>query len=212
MLELDHLTIIAPSLAEGVDHVRASLDIDIPFGGAHAEMGTHNHLLRLGDDVFLEVIAIDPAADAPRQARWFGLDDALSVLADWENGNRLRGWVARTNDIDTVLARHASVLGRKTRVSRGDRSWLFGVQPDGSLPANGVLPSVIDWEGHGSPAPMMAELGAKLATFSIEHPDPEAVQSQYRALCVRNPPVLRKSNQFRYRATVDTSTGLKELL
>ncbi|HEX2656226.1 MAG TPA: VOC family protein, partial [Xanthobacteraceae bacterium] len=40
MLRLDHLTIIAPSLAEGVDHVRACLDIEMPFGGAHPQMGT----------------------------------------------------------------------------------------------------------------------------------------------------------------------------
>jgi hypothetical protein len=34
-LKLDHLTIIAPSLAEGVNHVRSCVDIDVPYGGAH---------------------------------------------------------------------------------------------------------------------------------------------------------------------------------
>ena len=31
MLKLDHLTVIAPSLAEGVEHVRNCLDLDVPF-------------------------------------------------------------------------------------------------------------------------------------------------------------------------------------
>jgi hypothetical protein len=45
MLKLDHISIIAPSLAEGVAHVRACLDLDVPFGQRHAYMGTYNHLL-----------------------------------------------------------------------------------------------------------------------------------------------------------------------
>ncbi len=72
MLQLDHLSIIAPSLADGVAHVRACLDIDVPYGRVHPDMGTHNHLLRLGDDVYLEIIAVDPersAAAAPPLVR-----------------------------------------------------------------------------------------------------------------------------------------------
>ena len=75
MLKLDHLTVIAPSLAEGVAHVRACLDLDVPFGQRHAYMGTHNHLLRLGDAVYLEIVALDPGAPPPGRPRWFGLDE-----------------------------------------------------------------------------------------------------------------------------------------
>ena len=67
MLKLDHLTIIAPSLDQGLAHVRQQLGADMPPGDKHPEMGTHNRLLRLGDDVFLELIAIDPDAAAPRR-------------------------------------------------------------------------------------------------------------------------------------------------
>ena len=40
MLQLDHLSVIAPDLAEGVAHARACLDLDIPFGQRHGYMGT----------------------------------------------------------------------------------------------------------------------------------------------------------------------------
>jgi len=60
VLKLDHITVIAPTLAEGVAHVRACLDIEVPFGTRHTYMGTHNHRLQLGNRVYLEIVALDP--------------------------------------------------------------------------------------------------------------------------------------------------------
>jgi len=79
-LYLDHITVIAPSLAEGVLHVRACLDLDVPFGQRHDYMGSHNHLLQLGDSVYLEIVDLDVAALGPGRPRWFGLDDAALPL------------------------------------------------------------------------------------------------------------------------------------
>ncbi len=43
----DHLTVLAPTLPEGVARARLRLGVDMPTGGAHPfEMGTHNRLLR----------------------------------------------------------------------------------------------------------------------------------------------------------------------
>jgi hypothetical protein len=211
MLKLDHLAIVAPSLREGVDYVSECLDIDMPQGGAHLEMGTHNHLLRLGDETYLEVIAVDPEARPAVGPRWFGLDDGEAVRADWRAGRRLRAWVARTDDLDAVLAEHGDLLGGKIRASRGDRSWLFALRADGSLPAGGAAPAVIDWDLRGSPAPGMPDLGARLQAFVIEHPDPEGVAALYEKLGITNPPHIERGAQLRYRATIDTLGGVKAL-
>jgi Glyoxalase-like domain len=210
-LQLDHLTIIAPSLEDGAEHVRNLLGVDMQFGGRHPEMGTHNLLLRLGDDVFLEVIAVDPDAGDPGRIRWFGLSDPAAVKQAWDVGRRLRGWVVRTSNIDAVLSAHATILGEKTRVSRGDRSWSFSVPYDGSLPMGGIAPSVIDWGEREHPAATMTNLDLALVEFSVEHPDPIAVKALHERLGLQNPPRVQESEQHRYRASIKTSTGLREL-
>lgn len=209
MLQLDHITIIAPSLTEGVAHVRECLDIDVPFGRIHQDMGTYNHLLRLGESVYLEIIAANP--DAPTRPRWFGLGDQNAVRAAWDSGFRLRGWVARTTDIDSVLPEHEGLLGNKTRLLGGDSFFLFSIPADGSLPLGGVAPSVIDRRGRPSSVASMANLGAELRAVIIEHPNPDEVVDLYRKLGVDTPPGVQKGEHLRYRAMIQTPGGLKEL-
>lgn len=211
LTKLDHLTVIAPSLEEGAAHVREQLGIDMPQGGQHPQMGTHNLLLRLGDEAFLEVIAVDPSASRPMRPRWFGLDDAESVKTAWRNGCRLRGWVAQTDNFDGLLAEHGSLLGRKECISRGDRDWLFSVPADGSLPAEGIAPSIIDWGERKNPASNMLDLGYSLVSFEVEHPDPEHVMRLYKSLNLIDHPIITRGSYLRYCAVIKAPDGSRVL-
>ena len=71
---LDHLVVTAASREAGMAWVEAALGVPLQIGGDHTSMGTHNALLRLGDDQYLQVISIDPTATAPDRPRWFELD------------------------------------------------------------------------------------------------------------------------------------------
>jgi hypothetical protein len=211
MLKLDHITVIAPSLAEGVLHVRNCLDLDVPFGQRHAYMGTINHLLQLGDAVYLEIVALDPEADAPERRRWFGLDRQDKVRSDWEEARRLRGWVARTDTIDAIIAAHGDVFGEKVPLPTVNSSFDFAIPKDGSLPFDGAAPSIIDRRGKPRAMATIADLGARLRSFTLEHPDPVAVEALYRALVVDRPPEIAKGSKLRYRARIETPAGFREL-
>ncbi|WP_370154831.1 VOC family protein [Ferrovibrio sp.] len=211
MLQLDHITILAPSLPEGVAHVRDCLDIDVPFGRQHQDMGTHNHLLRLGDALYLEIIAINPGAPRPGRPRWFGLDDQPAVRAAWDDGRRLRGWVARTTDIDGALAGHEAILGRKVRLTSGDAVFFFAIPEDGALPMAGAAPSVIDRQGRPPPVAAMADFGATLQSLVIEHPQPAQIRALYDALDIDTPPTVRAGGQLRYLASIGTPRGIRQL-
>jgi hypothetical protein len=211
MLKLDHLTVIAPSLAEGVAHVRACIDLDVPFGQRHGYMGTHNHLLQLGDSVYLEIVALDPDGTPPGRARWFGLDDQKAVRVDWDAGRRLRGWVARTDAIDSILAGRAGIFGTKVSLPWTEPSFEFAIPDDGSLPLDGAAPSIIDRRGKPRAMATIADLGARLPSFSLAHPDAAAISQLYRELAIDRPPIVMPGNDLHYRAQIETPAGMREL-
>jgi hypothetical protein len=212
MLELDHLTVIAPTLTEGVAHVRSCIDLEVPFGQRHGYMGTHNHLLQLGGTVYLEIVALDPDGRPPGRARWFGLDDQMAVRADWDAGRRLRGWVARTDAIDRVLAgRRESIFGKKVSLPWTEPSFEFGIPDDGSLPLGGAAPSIIDRRGKPRSMATIPDLGARLRSFALEHPDAAAISRLYRQLDIDRRPAVVQGNNLRYRAQIETPAGVKTL-
>ena len=171
--ELDHLVVAAHSLAQGLDHMRGVLGVDLPAGGAHPRMATHNHLLRLGDHMFLEVIAIDPAAPPPARPRWFQLDDP-ELQAELAQAPRLLTWVVRTHQITDVLLASTEPLGAIEPMQRGDLRWLITIPHDGALPQRGLIPTVLQWPDGPVPATRMADLGFALDRLEAVHPDPAA--------------------------------------
>ncbi|MCX8998533.1 VOC family protein [Rhizobiaceae bacterium BDR2-2] len=211
MLKLDHLTVIAPTLIEGVSHVRNCLDLDVPFGTRHDYMGTHNHRLQLGNSVYLEIVALDPEGEEPGRPRWFGLDNQEKVRSDWNEGRRLRGWVANTDAIDSVVSAHGAIVGNKVSLPAGSPTFDFAIPEDGSLPLDGVAPSIIDHRGDSAYVKSIPDLGARLRSLILDHPNPSAIEALYRELAVEHPPVIVQAPEIRYRALIETPAGLKEL-
>lgn len=211
MLKLDHITVIAPTLIEGVSHVRNCLDLDVPFGTRHDYMGTHNHRLQLGNRVYLEIVALDPDGIEPGRARWFGLDDQESVRADWNDGRRLRGWVAGTDDIDSVVSTRRAIFGDAVPLPTAHPTFAFAIPEDGSLPLDGAAPSIIDRRGEPTSMAEIPDLGARLRSLTLEHPDPAAIEALYHELSIDHPPAIVQGPKVRYRAQIETPAGLKEL-
>jgi hypothetical protein len=211
LLKLDHLTVIAPNLTEGVSHVRDCLGLDVPFGSRHEYMGTHNHRVQLANSVYLEIVALDPNGTAPGRPRWFGLDNQKQVRADWDAGRRLRGWVANTEALDSVLLIHGAIFGDKVGLPAVDPTFSFTIPKDGSLPLQGAAPSIIDHRGDSSYVASIPDLHAELHSLTLEHPDPVTIKALYHQLAIDRPPIVVPGLKVGYRALIETPTGLREL-
>jgi hypothetical protein len=211
MLHLDHITVAANDLAEGVAYVEKALGIAPPAGGAHPLMGTHNHLLRLSDTTFLEVIAPNLQAPAPTRPRWFAMDDARTHAA-LASSPRLMTWVVSTSDIKSALARIPQAARPAITVTRGHLEWLISVPPDGSMPFDGAFPTVIEWPAGPHPASRMADLGCSLMEFEIRHPDADTIRSSLAGFL--DDPRIRFSHDPApsFRAVIRTPRGDRELI
>lgn len=176
MNRLDHLVIAAETLQQGVDYIRSTLAVEIPEGGVHKTMGTHNHLMQLGNDAYLEVIAINPQAAAPQHPRWFNLDDAL-MRASLRRQPRLITWVINTPDIKAAEHSSEFPIGVPTELSRDALSWQLALTEDGRLLANGLLPYVIQWNIEPHPSASMADMGCRLQSLEIFHNRPDWLHS-----------------------------------
>ncbi|MEX0286471.1 MAG: VOC family protein [Paracoccaceae bacterium] len=210
MLTLDHLTVIAPTLNEGVEHVRNRLGLDVPFGNRHTYMGTHNHRLRLGGNVYLEIVARDPEGVDPGRARWFGVDQPDQVHRDWNQMRRLRGWVAATASIETDVARHPE-FGDVVPLPFDRPEFAFSIPQDGTLPKDGLLPSLIDHRDGPTDLSEIPDFGARLVSFHLMHPKPDAIEALYQDLPIDHPPQISHGPAFRYEAVIDTPHGTRKL-
>jgi hypothetical protein len=190
MAVVDHLVVAAASLDAGEAWLAATLGVPLQPGGQHPQMGTHNRLLRLDGRRYVEVIAVDPDQPAPAGRRWFGLDDA-AVQAGLAAGPRLLAWVMATNDVTRAAARSIAPLGGIEAMTRGPFRWRLTVAADGSLPAGGALPLLIEWPPAGPhPADTLSDRHCRLQRLVISHPEPGRVAKALDAIGIDDTPGL----------------------
>lgn len=198
---LDHLVIAARTLEEGQAWLEGRLGAALQPGGQHALFGTHNRLLSLGPQAYLEVIAVDPQAPAPPRPRWFGLDTP-EMKARLEAGPALIHWVAR---VPGPLEGPDAL-----ELSRGENRWTLTVPPDEALPLGGVAPSLIAWH---TPAPptRLPDSGVRLVSLHLGLPQPDALRDLLRDLNFAGPVEVYEAPQPELRAMLETESGLVEL-
>lgn len=164
MLSFDHIAIATTDLAQGTAQIANALGVPLQPGGKHVHFGTHNTLLGLGD-IYLEVIAKDPDAAAINRPTWFGLDH-------FQGQARPANWICRTDNFSTAPPE----VGPPVALSRDDIRWELTVPADGGLPWDGAYPSLLKWApGITSPAAALPDRGCRLITWTVIHPQAEAI-------------------------------------
>jgi len=206
----DHLVLAAATLADGIDYVASITGAVAQPGGKHVAMGTHNALLRLGEKLYLEIIAIDPAGAKPAHARWFGLD-AVALQSELMEQPRLIHWVARTDDIETASRTCGIDLGPVHAMSRGDYRWRITIPDDGALPARGVVPTLIQWDVATHPADRLKHANVSLLELAGTHPDPTTIRAALARLGLERALRVSFDRETRLAAMLRTPNGVVTL-
>ena len=169
--------------------------VEIPAGGRHQLMATHNLVTATGPDTYLEVIATDPAAKAPKRPRWFGLDDTSIVERLAESPFPL-AWVVSTDALDVACAKARSVgvdAGRPISMSRGNLNWRVAIRDDGSPGLGGVAPVIVEWPAGTHAAGGMTDLGLRIRKISITTPHAGKLMQLFDALGLAERPAVTRT-------------------
>ena len=98
----------------------------------------------------------------------------------------------------------------------GNALWTRLIGSSASDSANAVSASpvgVMSWPlcARITAMPAMADLGARLRGFSLEHPEAEAIAALLQELGTDREPIVSHGPELRYRAQIETPAGLREL-
>ena len=223
MNSVDHLVVLAPSLAEGVAWCEATLGVVPGPGGEHPLMGTHNRLIPINTAAFpcayLEIIAINREAVPQRAAgakRWFDLDDDALQARLRAQGPQLAHWVAQVPDLPQALATlsaqgidRGQVVAASRPTPQGLLRWQISVRDDGQRLFNGCLPTLIQW-GDTHPTQAMADQGVALESLALAHPQAGALRQALDAVGLGAIPV--HTGPARLQARLRTPRGPVNLI
>ena len=207
---LDHVVVAATTLADGIDYVASLTGLAPRLGGRHVAMGTHNALLKLGARVYLEIIAVDPQGKKPPRPRWFDLDNPV-LQSELLERPRLIHWVARTDAIERAAAGCPLALGSVHPMARGDYRWRITIPDDGTLPADGIVPTLIQWDVPMHPADTLPASGVTLAQLAATCRDPAPVRAALTALGLDGAIAVTFDRETRLAAMLRTPRGIVTL-
>ncbi len=228
-LSIDHLVIVASSLAQGVKWCEATLGITPAPGGEHKLFGTHNRLFKIATPAnpmaYCEIIAINPSVTRETMSsskRWFDMDDpALQAAVAIEP--RLVHFVVNTPDVQAASAAllacgiergPARLATRHT--NKGLLQWQITVREDGQRLFNGLLPTLIQWGQPDHPEPLrlhprnsLPRSRVTLQGIDATHPQAAELQAAYAAIGLQG--IAVHAGPANLTATLQTPKGVVTL-
>lgn len=202
-MKLDHLVVGAATLEAARSHVEEQLGVSMQPGGQHAVFQTHNALLGLTDDLYLEAIAPDPSVPPPCRPRWYDLDR-------FSGPARLSNWACAVDDMDRELDGMPIGTGSQVAVRRGSFNWRMAVSDAGTTPFDNLWPAIIEWPAGLHPARSLSETGIRLRRLTLRHPRADELK-QILAMHLRDDRVRVEHGTPGMHAVFDTPAGERSL-
>jgi hypothetical protein len=207
-LTVDHLVYGAPDVGRAADDLERLLGVRASPGGRHTGRGTHNALIALGSERYLEIIGPDPGQAGFRGVLPFGLDDVRT--------GKLITWAAKAPDIERRVSE-----ARRLGYDPGDLMPRSRERPDGSVlrwrltslgdrHPDWLVPFLIDWGSSPHPS-ATAPSGVRLRRLRAVHPDPDELRRVLVALGLASDVMIEQARTPRLIADLDSPNGPVEL-
>ena len=172
---IDHFVIGTSNLISGTRILENILKSRFSSGGEHKIMATHNNLLKLQSNFYLEIIANNQKADTPSRRRWFSLDEKI-IKEKIYKSPRLLCWVLKVDNIEEAVKKCGYYPGEIIELSRDDLEWKVTIPFNGKLIENGVLPILIEWKNNKHPTKKLSKSKVSIYKLSLFHPEPKKIK------------------------------------
>ncbi|MGE0633662.1 MAG: VOC family protein, partial [Pseudobdellovibrionaceae bacterium] len=152
-------------------------------GGQHLELGTHNSLVSLGDDSYLELIAADPKNTKIKK------EEIMLGIGTIREGKTL-SWAVKVSNLEKL---HETLAQAKYSVSpirngsriNGDKElkWRYFFLTDPAFTVSPMIaPFFIEWNSTSEHPSKSAVSGCRLLSLKAKHPNPDQFEPIFRIL------------------------------
>ena len=205
--KIDHIVYCVYNLEEAINNLENKLGVKATIGGAHLTQGTKNALISLGDECYLEILAIDESNTDIKAPRWMGIDVLQS--------SKITRWALKTKDItqdSKTLQQYNSDMGKVTGGSRKmttgkTLSWQIAMPL--STPEVDIAPFITDWsESEAHPIDSLKQ-PCQLLELQFNHPNPKVLQKLFDQMDIATK--INKANSTSIKAIIECPNGIVEL-
>lgn len=204
---IDHLVYCVPDLDTGIKQFEALLGVTAIIGGKHLNQGTQNALIHLGDQCYLELLAVDQDNTRIIPPRWMGVDVLTS--------SKLTRWALKADDIivdQQILKAYNPALGQLIGGQRQLTSGKFlhwQMTKPLAIPEVELMPFITDWSASElHPCDQLPEL-CKLVNLKLYHPNPEPIKKSLITLLGEIE--IERSKMIEIKAIIDSPKGRTEI-
>lgn len=179
MRQIDHIVMSFLNLEKACTKFESLTGITPTIGGQHLTKGTHNALVNIGDQIYLELIAPDPKNEQIKSPTWM----AVSKIEQ----PRITRWAIKSSDINKDALVLNNFNKQYGKIESGSRQKTDGSMlrwqlsdPGNDIPID-IAPFLLDWQDSIHPTQDLKET-CSLESIMIIHESPQIYQPLFRSL------------------------------
>ena len=178
--QIDHIVYCVHDLEAAVVQFSEVYGVHPVMGGRHLNRGTHNAIVNLGNECYLEILAVDDNNTAVTRDRWMGID--------YLKEPKMTRWSLRSDNLKQDLLAIEKLNPDLCNLSVGQRMTPAGsmLKWNMSIPLSSpeveLLPFLLDWtDSDNHPTQDLAQ-ECELIGMELFHPSPEKLLPCYKEL------------------------------
>lgn len=199
---IDHIVYAVANLELSIEKFKKATGLEVYAGGEHPDWGTHNAIVRIGEQTYLEFLAKKKTGQPVHNQTWMGLD--------FLDGDKITRWALASKDVEQdvkYLQKYKQelatiVIGSRAIDEHKMLNWLMTTV----LPSPEVEPApfLIDWKKSEHPTSAIPQ-NCSIKSFIIEHAESEVLKKLLEKL--QCPIEIYPSHTTQLKLVLDTPKG-----